>query len=160
MNQIKKGLETPELIARILLDYPKDFIIIESEQSFIESLWRLSFKPPFAVLFSQTTFQKDRGMVKSPAITETLNEMIGFMIVPDENIPGKYNLNRKELSDYVSKFEGSNFDKRHLKKIGEKLFGKLAIKWEYSELKKNNAMLKSAQPNVEPQDNKIVADEI
>ena len=156
----KKGLETSELLCRIFLEYPKDYIIIENEQSFIESLWRLSFKPPYAALFGRTSFSKAGGNIKSPELSATLNEMIGFMIVPDENIPDKYNLDRSELRDYVSKFESSSFDNRYIKKIGEIIDKKLSAKWEYSEMKKRNTFIKESIPKVEPREEKTIADEI
>jgi hypothetical protein len=134
------------VFCKIILAFPKDYIYISENGEIIELLKSYSNKPPYVSFLGRIMFQRNGGKITCPSIENTIEEMKGFMLVPDEKVPNKYHINRAEVIDFVSKFSNQErIDDIILRKLAKDLERKINSKWDYKTIVNQNK-------------NKIVAD--
>jgi len=132
-----KPIDASYVFCKILLNFPKDYIFITDNLDIVEILKLNSNKPPYSNFLGKIPFQRKDGRISCQAIENTIEEMKGFMLIPDSTIPYKFTINKKEVLDFVSKFSSINIkiDEVFIKKLAKEIEKKNNSKWEYNKLK-------------------------
>lgn len=136
------------VLCKILLAFPKEYIFIANNEDIIELLKLYTNKPPYISFLSRIPFQRNGSKLNCPALENTLEEMKGFMLILDENIPNKYAINKTEIQDFVSKFSTAEIlDEMIVRKLAKELEMKINSKHDYKTITNANKLKRDILPD-------------